>query len=185
MPHRRLAPYVVVILALSAACASSPRQRPVSVGDVETGSGSLAEARKQLEGSWQLVSLRMANAEGRQTDVDATGSMNLDGFGNLHIEFRMSDAGQKALASLGIASPNPVLTTTGRAVIDPQQQRVTYVGDDFVKSGGMDAGVAAKRNNPLAVERVRYYKFDPDGTLVLSTRYPDGKEASIGRWKRS
>jgi hypothetical protein len=49
----------------------------------------------------------------------------------------------------------------------------------------MDAGVAAKRDNPLAAERVRYYKFDSDGTLVLSTRYPDGKEASVGRWKRS
>lgn len=185
MSQRRLAPSVVVILVLGAACASSPRQRPVSVGDVETGTGSLAEARKQLEGSWQLVSLRMANAEGRQTDVDATGSLNLDGFGNLHIEFRMTDAGQKALAGIGITSPNPVLTTTGRAIIDAQQQRVTYVGDDFVKSGGMDASVAAKRNNPLAVERVRYYKFEPDGTLVLSTRYPDGKDASVGRWKRS
>lgn len=185
MPHRRFASCAVLILAFAAACASSPRQRPVSVGDVETGSGSLAEARKQLEGSWQLVSLRMANADGRQTDVDATGSLNLDGFGNLHIEFRMSAAGQKALSSIGITSPNPVLTTTGRAVIDPQQQRVSYVGDDFVKSGGMDAGVAAKRNNPLAAERERYYKFDADGTLILSTRYPDGKEASIGRWKRS
>ena len=182
MPHRSIVPFVLACLL--AGCAASPRQRPVSAGDVGTGTGSLAEARKQLEGSWQLVSLRMAAADGRQTDVDATGSMSLDGFGNLHIEFRMSDAGQKALAGIGITSPNPVLTTTGRAAIDPQQQRVSYVGDDFVKSGGMDAGVAARRANPMAVERVRYYKFEADGTLVLSTRYQDGKDASIARWKK-
>jgi hypothetical protein len=182
MPYRSVATFVFVILL--AGCAASPRQRPVSVGDVSTGTGSLAEARKRLEGSWQLVSLRMINAEGRQADVEASGSLRLDGFGNLHIEFKMSPAGQQAMASIGITSPNPVLSTSGQAVIDPAQQRVSYVGDDFMKSGGMDAGLAAKRANPLAVERVRYYRFEDDGTLVLTTRYPDGKDASIGRWKK-
>lgn len=177
-----------IVLALGSSaigCASSPRQRPVAVGEVEIGPGSLTAARQQLEGHWTLVTLAMFDEDGTQVDVDATGSLTSDAFGGLTIEFRMTDAGRQSLESLGIVSPNPVISTSGRAVIEPRQQQITYVGADFAKQGGLDAGLAAKRANPFALERVRYYTFNADGSMRLATRHDNGREAAVSTWKRS
>ena len=91
----------------------------------------------------------------------------------------MSDEGLKRLASVGVTSPNPVISTTGRVVIDTQQHRITYIGDDFEERAlGFDPKLAAQRANPFALERIRYYEFRADGTLMLSTKYETGKEAA-------
>lgn len=188
MCPRRCSHAFLILLAVSCAaigCASSPRQRPVAVGEVDTGPGSLTAARQQLEGHWTLLTLAMFDEDGRQVDVDATGSLTSDAFGGLTIEFRMTDAGRQSLQSLGIVSPNPVISTSGRAVIEPRQQQITYVGADFAKQGGLDAGLAAKRANPFALERVRYYTFNADGSMRLATRHDNGRDAAVSTWKRS
>lgn len=180
---RRLTAAFLLLAAVG--CASSPRQRPVSVGEVGDGPNSLAWVRQQLEGQWELASMTAYGEDGKKVAIPATGTLHTDGYGNLRIEFRMTDEGQKALTSIGITSPNPVITTEGRAVIEPVKKEITYVGDDFAKQGGMSAGLAAKRGNPFALERIRYYAFNPDGTLSLSTRYDNGKDAVVGVWKRT
>ena len=126
------------------------------------------------------------NAEdGRQADVDATGTLTFDAFGVLDVRYKMSDEGLKRLASVGVTSPNPVISTTGRVVIDTQQHRITYIGDDFEERAlGFDPKLAAQRANPFALERIRYYEFRADGTLMLSTKYENGKEAAASLWKR-
>jgi len=175
------------LLAWSTAigCASSPRQRPVGVGDVDTGPESLTAVRQRLDGQWTLATLAIFDETGRKVDVEATGSLVSDAYGGLAIEYRMRDAGQKALGSAGIVSPNPVLTTTGRVAIEPRQRQITYVGADYTKQGGFDAGLAAKRANPFALERIRYYTFNADGTLSLATRHDNGRDAVVSTWKRA
>jgi hypothetical protein len=96
----------------------------------------------------------------------------------------MTDAGQQALATLGIKSPNPRISTGGQAAINPRAREITYVGSKFTSSGGMDAETARRRQNPFALERIRYYSFDEQGILSLTTRYDDGKEAVVSRWKK-
>jgi hypothetical protein len=146
----------------------------------------LEEARKALQGNWTLVSLNTTAADGRSAAIDATGTLTFQAFGDMFIEFRMSLRGQETLAALGIKSPNPVLSTSGSVAIDAPQQRITYVGEDFQKRAlGFDPDLAARRANPFALERIRYYQIAEDGTLSLSTRYDDGKVASVSRWKRS
>ena len=54
--------------------------------------------------------------------------LTFDGFGNLEIEYRMSEAGRQTLESLGIRVPNPVLSTAGNVAIDPVKKQITYVG---------------------------------------------------------
>ena len=170
-------------LAISVACAGGELQRPVPLGPV---SGSLAEVRQQLEGKWTLTSFAVSTLDGRRADVDASGELNADGFGNLSVEYRLSDAGRKTLASLGIETPNAVISTTGSVVIDPASKRITYVGEDFEKrSQGFDPELARARGNPFALERIRYYDFGTDGTLRLSTRYDNGQEAGVGVWRKS
>jgi hypothetical protein len=176
---------VVVLLVTATGCTASSRQRPVSVGDVDTGTGSLAATRKQFEGSWKLVSLHITAPDGNKADLDATGTLTSDSFGTLSIEYRLSDQGLKSMAAMGVTSPNPVISTTGRAVFNPQNQSVTYTSEDFAaRSAGFDPKLAASRANPFALERIRYYSFETDGTLRLATKYDSGSEAIVSRWKK-
>ena len=182
----RLLPIVPLVIGLSIGCAASSRQRVVSAGPVDTGPDSLVEARKQLEGRWALVSMQVAGEDdGKLVDVEATGTMVADAFGSVAIEFTMTDAGQKALASLGIKSPNPRISTSGQTAINARAREITFVGNKFTTSGGMDAETAKRRQNPFALERIRYYSFDEQGVMTLSTRYNNGKDAVVGKWKRT
>jgi hypothetical protein len=166
-------------------CAASPRQRPIPTTPIAEGAMTADGVRKQLEGRWVLVSLNVSAEDGRRSEVEATGALTSDEFG-LSIEYRMSESGQKSLAALGIRSPNPVISTTGRVVIDPRQNQITYIGEDFEKRAqGFEPDLAARRANPFALERTRYYMFGDDGSLTLSTRYDSGKEAAVSHWKRS
>jgi hypothetical protein len=186
MQHHRfeLVLSLVTVFAL-VGCASAPRGRPLPTERVEEGPNSTTAVRKQFEGQWSLISFKVSGPDGRQTNVDASGDLSFDGFGVLQIQYKMTDAGLKALASIGVKSPNPVISTTGRVVIDTQQHRITYLADDFEeKALGFDPKLAAARANPFALERIRYYMFGNDGTLTLSTKYDDGKDANVSQWKR-
>jgi hypothetical protein len=166
-----------------AACTPSPRQRPLQTSPIAEGTQTVEAARKMLEGRWSLLSLDVATQDGRKASVAASGMLTSDAFGNLSIEYTISPEGLKALAGLGIKSPNAVISTSGRVVINPQQQLITYVPPDAAQRA-FDADLAARRANPFALEHPRYYSVSADGILTLSTRYEDGKDASIGRWKK-
>jgi hypothetical protein len=163
-------------------CAASERQRPLQTSPIATSGNTLQAARKQLEGRWTLVSLEYAAPDGKRATVEGTtGTLTSDSFGNLAIEYRLSDSGMKALGSLGFTTPNAVISTTGRSVINVDQKSIVYVDD---KAQPFDPKVAAGRQNPFALERTRYYDFSADGTLTLTTRHDDGKDAAVSRWKK-
>jgi hypothetical protein len=185
--NRRLKVIVTVFVAIAAsACSSAPRQRTLPTERIESGPNSTTTVRKQFEGHWSLVSFKVSAEDGRQADVEATGDLTFDAFGVLDVRYKMSETGMKRLASVGVTSPNPVISTTGRVVIDTQQHRITYIGDDFEERAlGFDPKLAAARANPFALERIRYYDLRADGTLALSTRYDSGKDAAVSLWKRN
>jgi hypothetical protein len=164
-------------------CAPSARQRPIETSRVATSGDTLEAARRALQGTWSLVSLNVTAPDGRQAAVEAAGTLVSDAFGNLSIEYRMSPGGQKTLASVGVTTPNPVVTTTGRVVIDVDKRQITYVPEK-ADAAPFDAELAARRNNPFALERPRFYAVDADGLLTLTTRYDDGKDAAVSRWKK-
>lgn len=167
---------------LIAGCAASERQRPIQTSRVATSGNTLEAARKQLEGRWTLVSLEYAAPDGKRATVEGTaGTLIADGFGNLEIEYRLSEGGVRALGTLGFKAPNPVISTRGRSVINVDQQSIVYVDE---KSQPFDPQLAAGRQNPFALERTRYYEFAADGTLTLRTRHDDGKDAAVSKWKK-
>jgi hypothetical protein len=175
-----------LVMLASSACAAKPRGRPLRTTPIAEGAGTLESARNFLAGRWVLDSLRITTEDGRGAAIEAAGALTADPNGTLAIEYRMSEAGQKTLASLGIDAPDPVISTSGRVVIDPQQRQITYLGDDFQqRAQGFDPDLAARRANPFALERTRHYTLETDGTLVLSTRYDTGKDAIVSRWKRA
>jgi hypothetical protein len=181
----RLVHSAALILAgtcLTAGCAASDRQRPIETSRIATSGETLQAARKQLEGRWTLISLEYAAPDGKRASVEGTaGSIVADAFGNLEIEYRLSDSGRKTLTSLGFQTPNPVISTKGRSVINVDQRSIVYVDD---KAQPFDPKAAAGRANPFALERTRYYDFGADGVLTLTTRHDDGKDAAVSKWKK-
>lgn len=184
MPRFLLITALTVVTSLAGACAASPRQRPLSAGPVATGPDTVEAIRSRLQGTWVLQSLTVATFEGKPLAIGAAGTMTFDNFGGLHLEYKISDEGLVELARAGIALPTPVISTNGQAMIDPRAAQIVYV-DPKSTARPFDAELADLRRNPFAIQHRRHYQFNDDGTLTLSARYDTGKDAAVGRWKRS
>jgi hypothetical protein len=168
--------------AVIAGCSASERQRPIQTSPIATGGNTLQAARKQFEGKWTLTSLEYGSPEGKRATIEGTvGALTADGFGNLAIEYRISDAGVKVLQGLGFQPPDRIISVKGQAVINVDGKSIVYV-DENAKP--FDPKAAAGRANPFALERTRYYDFGPDGALTLVTRHDDGKDAVVSKWKK-
>jgi hypothetical protein len=168
---------VAALVALTMACAASPRQRPISKGPVPTGPGTLTAARQFLEGRWILESF-VVNPPGKAPiTLKGTGVLNYDDFGNLTMEVKADEASSDLLRASGIVIPDGVISTTGRTVIDVQNRTLTYVLEG--QPGSMRTG-----GGPLATNRPRHWEVDAD-ILTLTTRDDSGAPASVSRWKKS
>ena len=179
---------IVVAICVSyavSACASRARTRPLQTTPIAEGPTTMEAARKALDGRWMLVTMTVNAEDGRSVGVDAKGTLTSDSFGNLQVDYQVSEAGQAALGKLGITLPDTTISTGGQVAINPQQRTITYVGEDFQKRAlAFDKDLAARRANPFALERTRYYVLGADGTLQLSTRYETGKDAIVSHWKK-
>jgi hypothetical protein len=183
--NRRTAGIVVAgACIVVGACHAAPIHKPLPTTRIDTAGATTVEAaRRELQGAWTLVSLDIAAEDGRTASVQADGDLTLDEFGNLHIEYRLSDAGQATLEQLGIHYPNAKISTNGRAVIDAREHRITYMPPD-AGSRPFDPELAKNRGNPFALERVRYYALDEGGMLTLTTRHENGQDAAKSKWKK-
>ena len=93
--HLRAVVWVMVpvaVLSAAAACATSrPRQRPIEGGAVNAGPGSLEAVRRQLEGSWALVSAEVVSASGARQALKASAVLSYDAYGNLSLKGAYDD----------------------------------------------------------------------------------------------
>lgn len=161
---------VTVLSAVSACTTSRPRQRPVEGGAVNAGPGSLESVRRQLEGSWNLVSSEQVSASGQRTPVKATAVLTYDGYGNFAMKGAIDDPA-------ATADQKAALNFTGRIVIDTQQQTfrlldVQQTETDF-----------AKLPPDLAASRTRAYAFEGD-LLTMTVKDPSGRVVAVNTWRR-
>ena len=166
---------VVLVALTSAACAAAPRQRNVEGGAVDTGPGTVAAARKYLEGRWSLVSYQVFPAGQPPIKLTGSGTLSYDSFGNLDIEIRVEPAIAELLDGAGIPSKQGVISTNGRAAVDMQAHTLTYVLEGqpaFVKPSG-----------PLALNLPRHWEVNGN-ILTLTTKGDDGRTMSEGRWQK-
>ena len=163
-----------VLAILIPGCAEAPRQRPVEAGPVDTGAGTLASARKFLEGRWMLESFEVHPAGKAPIQLKGSGTLVYDDMSNLRMEIRADQQSADMLRAAGIDIRDGVISTDGRTAIDLQNRTLTYVlqGQDPLVKGG-----------PLAMQRPRHWVVDAD-TLTLTTKDDAGQPLSIGRWKR-
>lgn len=167
----------VVVMISSAialgACAASPRQRPVGVGDVNTGLGSLEATRRQLEGTWTLTKFEVADNTGQLIAVRAKAQLTYDAFGNLSIKGVLEEPlpGQKTVTDA------PALAYTGKAIIDTARKEMVLTGTSATVEP--DPSLLAK----IGPEMRRRYEFG-DGTLTISILNAAGAATSRATFRK-
>ena len=171
LKHRIPAAVLLATLILISACAGGPRQRPIPIGPVETGEGSLAAARKELQGSWALTSLDVIDASGGRNPVKANGALSFDAFSNLVISARIDDPRLEKTLPLDF---------TGRIVINPDK-RLFYPAD---VEGAPDHKVDPKALGPVSSDKIRQYTVTGD-TLVVTYLDAGGKPTAVTTWRRT
>jgi len=161
--------FVLAAVLLLPGCAKAPRQRPVKMGDVNTGAGSLEAVRRQLQGTWELVSLAMVPpGGGGPVPIAAKGTLVYDEYGNLTIDAHTDDPNAPEAARTA-----NVVSFKGRAVIDPDKSELKL----------MDVKGSVDPNTVISTERRRRFAFEGD-LLKLSSLNPDGQVAATATWRR-
>jgi hypothetical protein len=164
--------------AATASCAGVPRQRPLLLERVQTGgAGTLADARKFLQGRWALESFEVRPPGQAPIFPKGSGVMTYDDFGNMRMEIRADEASSDLLRAAGINIRDGVISSDGRTVIDLQNKTLTYFVEgqaSSLKTGG----------GPLAPNKPRHWEVTGD-VLTLTTRDDNGAPVAISRWRKS
>lgn len=161
---------LAVLAAVSACVSSRPRQRPVEGGAVSAGPNSLASVRKQLEGTWDLVSAEVVSAAGARTAIKAKAALTYDAYGNLSLKGAYEDPA-------ATADQTAALNFSGRAVIDTQRQVLRLL--DVQQSEGDFAALPPD----IAARRERAYAFKGD-LLTLTVKDSAGRVTAVNTWRR-
>ena len=165
---------VAALTSAVAACAAAPLNKPIELGPVAAGPGTLTEARKYLEGRWALESFELRSPGRAPIMLMGSGVLTYDDFGNLRMEIRADQSTSDSLRAAGIDIRDGVISTDGRAAIDLQNKTLTY----FIE------GQPPASGGPLGMNRPRHWEVTAD-VLTLTTRDDSGAPMSISRWKRS
>jgi hypothetical protein len=165
-------PVLLVVAALVASsltgCQAAPRARPVKMGPVDSGLDSVEAVRRQLKGTWQIVSLDVYGADGAKHPVQATGTLTYDDYGNMSIRGRITGDEKIEQADLDLS---------GRVTIDPDTRMLRF--------GGVTADTPDQRrlDPTLDARHVRYYEFDGE-LLKTITKNASGATTAAITWKR-
>jgi hypothetical protein len=164
----------MVVLA-AAACAPASWRRPPTLGTIDTGPGSLTEARTYLKGRWTLLSWRFFPADQPPLELDGSGTLLYDAFGNMDIEIRVDEATGEFLDREGIPATRGVISVVGRTVVDLDSRTITFVLDG--------QPLIAPENGPLSSRHPRHWEVN-DNVLTLTTRNDNGEALLESRWQK-
>ena len=174
MHLRSIAPVVVTLALGLQACSSAPSQRPVKLGPVDKGAGSINAARAYLEGRWTLESFEVYPPGKPPITLKGSGTLSYDEFGNLKMDIRADQASSDVLRAAGVEITDGVISSNGRTAVDMQNHTLTYIIE----------GQKPSATGPLAVNRPRHWQVE--GTLLTLTTQDDaGKPLSVGKWRKA
>jgi hypothetical protein len=163
------------VLFSVSACRAAPLNKPIEGGPVDTGRGSLTQARKFLEGRWTLESFEVHPPGKPVFMLKGQGTLSYDEFGNLNMEIRTDQAGSDLMRASGIdIREDGVVSTSGRTEVNMQNHTLIY------RIPGQPAG----GTGPLATSRPRYWQVEGN-LLTLTTKDDAGNPASVGRWRKT
>ena len=148
---------------------------PIHLGPLDTNAGTLADARKYLEGRWGLLSFEVQPPVGDMIQVKGEGTLLFDDFGNLEMEIRTDETTGRVLSEAGIPLEKGRLSVKGRTAVDMAHQTLT-----FVPQG---QPLLVPRSGPLAAIYPRYWTVEGD-VLTIGTNDDLGNPTTVGRWRR-
>ena len=108
----------MLAVAASLACEAQPRQRPLDVGPVASGPGTIEFERRRLQGTWALDRFEVIDAAGASQVVRAEAILTYDEYGNLTVRGKLLEPLPSANAV-----EYPMLEYAGPIVIDPPKQQ--------------------------------------------------------------
>ena len=166
----------ILLSAMLSGCAAEPLDRPLPRGKVDTGPGTLADARARLQGTWTLVSMDLFPPGEPPINAAASGTMSYDEYSNLKVELRLAPPTMRIAEKLGIPAPNGVVSTTGHAVIEINRRAISYVLE------GQAPFRQAK--HPLDTNLPRYWEMNGN-ELTLRTKDEKGTVLSVTVWRKN
>ena len=158
----------VALVCVAGGCAATPRQRPIEMGPVDVGPGSLEATRRALEGTWTLVTLEVIDKAGARRPIKAGGQLTYDAFGNMTIRGVVED---KALFE------TLVLDYEGRIVIDPVKKEFRAAALTS------DRPADPSQIGPVSPDKVRRYELTADTFVVTYVDASTGPTA-VATWTR-
>lgn len=165
----------VALIGGVVACAAKPLDRPFPTGPVKTGPGTIAEARKYLEGRWSMVSLDLFPANAQPIKVVGTGTLIYDEFANMDVQIKIDEATTRAVEKIGIKVPGGVISQKGQTLVDMTGRTLR-----FVREG---ENVIRPIAHPLDIGLPRHWEVDGN-TLTLRTKDEKGTILSVGVWRK-
>lgn len=162
-----------MLAVYSLACAAKPLDRPMRTSPVPTGMGTLAAARRYLEGQWQLQSFDLVSPDGTAVPIHGTGVLTYDAYSNLKIDIRVDDDSMPILERSGISLTDRQILMQGYTAVDMQNHTLTYMLEGQPKN--------VPPTGPLAPNRPRHWEVNGD-VLTLTTNDDAGKPVSVSRW---
>jgi hypothetical protein len=164
---------LAIALSVSLACSAPPGQRPIKLGPVDSGPGTLTAARMFLQGTWVLESFEVRLPNRPPVMLKGEGMLIYDDRSNLKMHIRADEASADILRANGVDIRDGEIRTDGRAVLDLQHHLLTYVLE----------GQAPLIPGPLGTNHPRHWTVEGD-LLVLTTKDDAGETTSTGRWRR-
>jgi hypothetical protein len=157
-------------------CAGAPIDKPLPMGPVNTGPGTLTQAREYLQGHWTLLSFEIYPPNHEPIRAAATGTMVYDEFSNMNVDLQLNPEAARLAEQIGIPAPDGAVKTSGRTVIDINSRSISYVleGQDSFRPP----------THPLDMNRPRYWDVKGN-TLTLRTKDESGKVVSVSVWEKT
>jgi hypothetical protein len=149
--------------------------KPLGLRSVDTGAGTLASARKYLEGRWGLLSFEVHLPGRDMIQVKGEGTLLFDEFGNLEMEIRTDETTGQALSEAGIPLEKGRLSVKGRTAVDMAHHTLTFVPEG--------QPLIVPPSGPLSAIHPRYWTVEGD-VLTVGTKDDSGNPTTVGRWRK-
>ncbi|HEX6211299.1 MAG TPA: hypothetical protein VF136_11015 [Methylomirabilota bacterium] len=161
---------IPVVVSVLAGCGGGSRPRPAGTGSVPTGGSDVDQVRRQLQGTWELVTYQTFAPDGSRNDQPVSGRLSYDGSGTLRVHAEYRRQGRAPF----------VLDYGGRAVIDPRAQRLRVEAASVPRPpGGEETVVAA-----VSLDRPRHYQLQGNLLTVSALDAGSGRPVATAVWRK-